>query len=162
MKTLTPPGTYLKKGVTYNGKGEFVDCVFCRIAKKDPTEPARVVLENSNYISFRPLHPVTDYHLLVVPKEHIRNIDSLKGPADAVKIKEMVEFGKESLSKIEGGNRDDAQFSFHVPPFNSIDHLHLHVIGQPRNMSFLSWMTYFPDGIWCKTATKLIRELEAS
>lgn len=152
---------YLKKGVTYNAKGEFVDCVFCRIARKDPNEPARVVLENTKYMTFRPLHPVTDWHLLVIPKDHIQNAGSLRGPKDAQMVREMIAFAQESLRNVEGGNADDAQFSFHVPPFNSIDHLHLHAIGRPRAMGFLSWMTYFQDGLWCKSAAKLIQELES-
>jgi len=160
---MTPPGSsHLKKGVTYNSTGEFADCVFCRIARKDPIEPARVVLDNAKYMTFRPRDPVTNWHLLIVPKEHIQNVASLrKGTNDAQMIKEMVDFAKESLATVEGGDGNDAQFSFHVPPFNSIDHLHLHAIGRPRTMGFMSWITYFQDGIWCKSAEKLIQELES-
>lgn len=155
-------GNYLKKGVTYNAKGEFKDCVFCRIGKRDPNEPARVVLENEKFMTFRPRHPVTLWHLLIIPKAHVQNVSSLqKGPKDAQMIKEMVEFAKESLGTVEGGDKNDVQLSFHVPPFNSIDHLHLHAIGRPRTMSFMSWITYFQDGLWCKSAEKLIQELES-
>ena len=158
----------VNKGVTYNSKNEVTDCVFCRISNHDANEPATVVADSvdNKYISFIPIGKVTSCHLLVSPKHHIQNVESLIKKSDANIIKEMIEFGKESLLKYGNGKLDpdnpqDVLFCFHVPPFNSIDHLHLHCIGKPQHMSFTSWIKYFPDGYWCKTADTLIKELQS-
>jgi diadenosine tetraphosphate (Ap4A) HIT family hydrolase len=114
-------------------------------------------------MSFVPLHGVSPYHLLVAPKHHIQNVESLKTLKDVEMLKEMIQFGKQALKEIDGNmNVDAAQFCFHVPPYNSIDHLHLHAVGNPQSLSFLGWLKYFPDSLWCKTAQKLIHELEES
>lgn len=136
---------YTKKGVTYNFKREVTDCVFCRIANHDPKEPASIITDSADnkYISFIPLGKVTKYHILVSPKRHIQNVDSLRLQSDAQIVREMIEFGKESLTKfsdhkVDPNNSLDVLYCFHVPPFNSIDHLHLHVIGKPQEMTFSS------------------------
>lgn len=158
----------VRKGVSYNAAGEVVNCVFCRIANRDPNEPANVVLDSkdSKFISFVPLANVTSYHILVSPKHHVQNVNSLVNKYDVQLVKEMMAFGKEALLKycdneINPNNHDEAMYCFHVPPWNSIDHLHLHVIGRPKEMCFTSSIKYFPDGYWCKSAEALIKELES-
>lgn len=37
---------------------------------------------------------------------------------------------------------------FHWPPFNSINHLHLHVISPIESMSFVKRMMFKPDSMW--------------
>lgn len=56
---------------------------------------------------------------------------------------------------------DDAQYCFHVPPLNSIDHLHLHCIASPQEMGWLGWIKYYPDSFWCMTAETAILNLDA-
>lgn len=70
-------------------------------------------------------------HLLVVSKEHIENALKVKDPSI---IKEMKQIGEKVLNgicdrlKIE---ERQFRFGFHLPPFNSIDHLHLHCFIEP-------------------------------
>ena len=45
----------------------------------------------------------------------------------------MVAAGRKVLSD-HSLDADDAQFCFHKPPYNSIDHLHLHVIATASEM----------------------------
>jgi diadenosine tetraphosphate (Ap4A) HIT family hydrolase len=70
-------------------------------------------------------------HLLVVTKEHIENALKVK---DASTIKEMKLIGEKVLNgmceKLNITNRQ-FRFGFHLPPFNSIDHLHLHCFIEP-------------------------------
>ncbi|RCH92592.1 hypothetical protein CU097_008187 [Rhizopus azygosporus] len=50
----------------------------------------------------------------------------------------MTELGKRLL-KEEGFNPEDEtqiRLGFHVPPFNSVNHLHMHVIGLPFKNKF--------------------------
>lgn len=157
-----------RKGVSYNPAGDVVNCIFCRISNHDPNIPANVVLDSNDgkFISFVPLDSVTNCHVLISPKSHVQNLDSLVKRSDAQLVKEMVAFGKQALlkhsdNKINPNNPLEAIYCFHVPPWNSIDHLHLHVIGRPNEMSFKSWIKYFQNGYWCKSADTLIKELEA-
>ena len=114
----------IKKGVTYDSiSGAVKSCIFCRIASKE--EPATIVFEDSRFVVFKTIAPASRLHLLVTPKAHIKNIDSLSGPSGAALVREMITIGKLALAEDSEG----AHFSFHVPPWNSIDHLHLHAIG---------------------------------
>ncbi len=47
-------------------------CIFCEIVAG--RAPASVVYEDDHVMAFMDIHPVTPGHLLVVPKEHWRNI----------------------------------------------------------------------------------------
>lgn len=114
----------IKKGVTYDAvTGAVKSCLFCRIARRE--EPGTIVFEDSQFVVFKTIAPASSEHLLVTPRKHIRNLKSLSGPKDAALIREMIEVGRAAL----GVNAKGAHFSFHVPPYNSIDHLHLHAIG---------------------------------
>lgn len=55
--------------------------------------------------------------------------------------------GKEKLNEL-GINVQNARFGFHWPPFNSIDHLHLHVIAPVKEMSFIGRLIFKPTDIW--------------
>jgi len=82
-------GAGMSKGVTYevaeDGERKVVDCVFCNIMKK--TEPGRIVHENEKSVVFRTIKPYSEHHLLVTPREHIKDVFSLQsgeGGADVV------------------------------------------------------------------------------
>lgn len=49
-----------------------VDCVFCGIAAG--TEPARVVADTAETLTFLPVRPVHPGHVLVVPRRHVADI----------------------------------------------------------------------------------------
>ena len=114
----------VKKGVVYDATtGAVKSCLFCKIATRD--EPGTIVFEDSKFVVFKTINPASSKHLLVTPKKHIQNLESLKGPVDAALVREMIKIGAVAL----GDQAEGAHYSFHVPPFNSIDHLHLHAIG---------------------------------
>lgn len=48
------------------------NCIFCTIAAK--RAPAAVIYENDDALAFLDIHPVTEGHVLVIPKKHCRNI----------------------------------------------------------------------------------------
>ena len=49
-----------------------VDCVFCGIAAG--TEPARVVADTAETLTFLPVRPVHPGHVLVMPRRHVADI----------------------------------------------------------------------------------------
>lgn len=48
------------------------DCIFCDIAKGQAK--ASIVYEDDRSVAFMDLMPVTQGHLLIIPKAHVRNI----------------------------------------------------------------------------------------
>ena len=114
----------MKKGVVYDAtSGAVKSCLFCKIATGE--EPGTIVFEDTKFVVFKTINPASNRHLLVTPRKHIQNLESLSGPMDAALVREMIKVGAVAL----GDQAEGAHYSFHVPPFNSIDHLHLHVIG---------------------------------
>jgi len=70
-----------------------------------------------------------------------------------------VSTGCEALESIEPGLSNDAKFVFHIPPYNSIDHLHLHVIARPDSMGTTGKIKYSDGRFWCMTAEKAIQTI---
>jgi len=51
------------------------NCVFCKIVAGEL--PAKVVFEDDQLLAFHSIEPKADTHLLVIPKEHIENLNAL-------------------------------------------------------------------------------------
>ncbi|KAJ8960362.1 hypothetical protein NQ314_006090 [Rhamnusium bicolor] len=52
-----------------------------------------------------------------------------------------------------GGDINDITLGFHRPPFNSVGHLHLHVISPTSQMSFLSRLIFKPNTWWFQSVS---------
>jgi diadenosine tetraphosphate (Ap4A) HIT family hydrolase len=135
------------KGVSYNSNGEVMKCLFCDVC--DKKEPGTIIYETDDLVVFRTLKPYTTSHLLVSPRKHIQSVLHMKGEDDCKLIDGLVEAGKEALNILEPNLGNTGLFVFHVPPFNSIDHLHLHAIGNPETLTFLGGQKYSPGRLYC-------------
>ena len=125
-------GETFSKGVVYDANGRVKRCLFCDIvAGKEPA--AFVESNNDHFRVFKTIDPATSNHLLVVPVKHIRSIFDLEGESGIALIENMLQVGIKAL----GHDAVDAQFCFHVPPNTSIDHIHMHAIGNKSSMGFL-------------------------
>ena len=51
------------------------DCIFCRIIAEQI--PSDIVYRDDIVIAFKDIHPVTQVHLLIVPREHIAYLTDL-------------------------------------------------------------------------------------
>ncbi|VDQ11451.1 unnamed protein product [Trichobilharzia regenti] len=90
------------------------DCIFCSIASGKTDQPIRSEC---------------------VPKTHIRDPKKLTHK-DIPLVREMVNCGKQLVTNQLHLNPEDFLFGFHWPPFNSVHHLHLHILGPKRFMKF--------------------------
>jgi histidine triad (HIT) family protein len=102
-----------------------MNCLFCRIVSGEI--PAKKIFEDNDSIAFADIHPQAPTHFLVIPKKHIV---SLAHATDA--DKELLghltlvaaELAKKSLSKgfriVVNTGEEGGQ---------TVDHLHLHVLG---------------------------------
>lgn len=95
-----------------------VDCTFCRIT--DGTDHAEIVYRWSDAIAFTPLNPVTEGHVLVIPKVHVR---------DAIECPPVTAFAMARAAELAAGMvASNILTSVGRAATQSIFHLHIHVI----------------------------------
>lgn len=141
-------------------------CIFCGIV--NGTEPARVLYRDDRVVAFRDIRPCAVGHYQVVPVRHIGTCKDLT-PADVPLLEHMLIVGKRVLEEQHGSGVDAvgagewtvrSKFGFHMPPFNSVDHLHMHCFALPikllHRVRFSAAMPWFAD------AAMVIARLAAS
>jgi histidine triad (HIT) family protein len=105
------------------------DCLFCRIVAGDV--PADIVRTDDLTVAFRDINPQAPLHVLVIPKRHIVNAGTVTA-ADAEDVGALRVAAK-AVADAEGVGGDDRGYRlvFNVGPdaLNSVDHLHLHLLG---------------------------------
>ena len=106
------------------------DCIFCKIANKEI--PTKIVYEDDKIFAFTDIKPVAPVHLLIIPKKHIPSIDYLGGE-DKELIGELF-LVAQKLARKYGIDKTGYRLIFNVgrDAGQTIDHLHLHLIGGTR------------------------------
>ena len=110
------------------------DCVFCAIVAG--TEPATVVREWWDAIAIVPLNPVTDGHVLVIPRQHVQDAASepLLTGITARCAAELIGPSVDAFNLITSAGRDATQtvmhLHWHIVPRIAGDGLHLPWTGQ--------------------------------
>ncbi|KAF8813508.1 HIT-like protein [Phlegmacium glaucopus] len=104
-------------------------CKFCWNDSESMGSNFKVVYEDDSFVAFEDRKPASKYHFLVIPKRHIESVRSLQKP-DADLVKSMEEIGHVVLNKLDVP-LSTRRLGFHIPPFNSVNHLHLHVHALP-------------------------------
>lgn len=99
------------------------NCIFCKIIKKQAE--ARIEEETNNVIAFRSIDPVSDTHILVVPKKHISSFIEIK-KADEDTYFEMLEMAQRFIikNKLESGYK----LIFNGGKYQVIPHVHWHLL----------------------------------
>lgn len=101
------------------------DCLFCRIVAGDV--PADVVLETRKTLAFRDISPQAPVHVLVVPKEHHRDLGALAA-ADQQLAAELLETLR-AVAEQEGLAHYRIVFNTGEGAGQSVFHVHGHVLG---------------------------------
>ena len=103
------------------------ECIFCRIGRKQV--PSKTVYEDHDLLAFHDAHPVAPVHVLVMPKEHMVNLNEA-GKGDVVLLGKMLRLAAKVANDL-----DVAETGYRVVINNgdqggqTVPHLHLHVIG---------------------------------
>ena len=110
------------------------DCVFCKVASGEIK--AGIVKRTPELIAFRDIKPVAPTHVLLIPVAHLSAVRDAKGDAGERLLGKLLAFAAEVATELglDGGGyrivtntgQDGGQ---------SVDHLHLHLLGGRR----LTW-----------------------
>ena len=146
-----PPGTDYKDN----------PLVFGKILRGDI--PCRTYKESEELFAFQDRTPKAPFHALVIPKDYIQNVYSLTSENKQL-VQDMREMGLHLL-KNELCNdlveKEDYILCFHIPPFNSVDHLHLHVLAPASEMEWVyKYGKYNCSTRWCTSDLEVIDRLK--
>lgn len=147
-----PPST----AVTARPQQHADSCVFCEIVAG--TAPAKIVRKWRSAIAFVPLSPVTDGHVLIVPKRHVAHAaenPQTTGYTAACAAEYAAQH--DSFNLITSAGRAATQ---------SIDHLHIHVVPRTVDDKLMTpWGTIYGDDPtaphWCRVAQELQESVAA-
>ncbi|HSX42077.1 MAG TPA: HIT domain-containing protein [Candidatus Saccharimonadales bacterium] len=100
------------------------DCLFCQIVREEVQ--SEQIIETTNYVAFKDIHPKAPVHVLIVPKRHVERPEELRGD----EITDMLQ-GAEEVAQIMGVKDTGYRLVFNVGnhPGQVIDHVHLHLLG---------------------------------
>jgi len=107
------------------------ECIFCKIISREL--PSRIVSEDEDSIAIHDINPQAPVHILVIPRKHLANLNEAeKDPALLGKLlKKAVEVAR-SMG-LQNGYR--VVINTGMEGGQSVDHLHLHVLGG----RFMGW-----------------------
>ena len=106
------------------------DCIFCKIIKGEI--PSQKIFEDDEMLAFNDLRPMAPVHLLVIPKKHIKSLLDLEAQ-DAALAGRLLHRAQE-LAKQQGCGENGARFVINAKRDGgqTVDHLHIHVLGGRR------------------------------
>lgn len=129
-----------------------LDCAFCDI-KTNWKE--RIIEESPRTFSFYDRNSGRcKVHILICPKKHIKNYNFLNS-SDLEMLLEMRQEAHRMGSKY--GDGSPYRMGFHIPPFYSIKHLHLHLCIEPIHTCWSKAVTF---GLNLKPLDQVIEKLE--
>ena len=104
------------------------DCLFCKIVAGEI--PAKIVKRSDNALAFRDIDAKAPVHVLVIPTRHIPAVRDAKGPEGERLLGELLRFAADVASEL-GLDGDGYRIVTNTGKNagQSVDHLHLHVLG---------------------------------
>ncbi|MGI9041156.1 MAG: HIT domain-containing protein [Gemmatimonadales bacterium] len=111
-----------------------VDCLFCRIVAGEI--PAKIVKRSADAIAFHDVDPKAPIHLVVIPTRHFAAARDARGEEGARMLGQVLALAAEAASEVGLDARGYRIVTNTGPDAGqSVDHLHLHVLGGRR----MSW-----------------------
>lgn len=103
------------------------NCIFCKIINGEI--PAKVVMENEKFMAFHDISPVTNVHVLVIPKVHVQSIAHITDENEKA-VDGLLAFVRdvaESLGLKEDGYR--LILNTGEKAGQTVHHMHAHILG---------------------------------
>jgi histidine triad (HIT) family protein len=112
------------------------NCIFCKIA--NGSAPSKKVYEDSVCVAFYDINPRAPIHLIVIPNEHIASLAALDDPITLGLLLQAVN----KAAKASGAVAFRTLTNSGPQAFQTIPHLHFHVLGVRGNDSVMDlWNT---------------------
>jgi histidine triad (HIT) family protein len=103
-----------------------VDCIFCKIAAG--TILSKKVREDEWLLAFHDIEPKAPTHILVIPKKHIASLAEAKSGDEALLGRLLLAVSE--IAREQGlGNGFRVVISTGAEGGQTVDHLHLHLLG---------------------------------
>lgn len=100
-----------------------MDCIFCKIASGEI--PAKLIAETQYTVAFRDISPRQPVHILVVPKEHHRDVAELAF-ANPAALVDLVQLGSKLAGEYSTGSFR-LSFNTGTEAGQSVFHAHGHI-----------------------------------
>lgn len=97
------------------------DCIFCQLAEEHHT------IENESFYGQFDKYPVTEGHLLIIPKRHVETLFDLT-ETERVALYAMIEKGRAMLQETYEPDGFNFGVNQGTAAGQTIPHLHLHLI----------------------------------
>lgn len=102
-----------------------LECLFCKIIRREV--PAEIVRESARVLAFRDIAPQAPTHVLVVPKDHHRDVPAL-AQEDPEVLAEVVSEAA-AVAADEGLEAFRLVFNTGALAGQQVFHVHAHVLG---------------------------------
>lgn len=102
------------------------DCIFCKIGRKEI--PAKLIYDDAEIFAFEDIHPQAPTHLLICPQKHMVSLNDASAQ-DAAMLGRMLLVAKQLAAKYGLGGGYRTVINNGAEAGQSVDHLHLHVLG---------------------------------
>lgn len=128
------------------------NCIFCKIINKEI--PANIIHEDENFLAFLDIEPVSDGHILIIPKTHVIWMQE----ANEEIISGIYTLAKKLMNSLKTGLGCD-YVNVSVAG-TDIPHFHVHLIPRYFNDGFTKWPTKkYKEGEAKEVAKKIIQAL---
>jgi len=103
------------------------DCIFCKIAAG--VIPSNKVFENNTILAFHDIHPLAPTHILVIPKKHYTNLETLDA-TDQSLLGHLLHVTN-LVAKQENIAKDGYRVVINCGSWGGqvVHHLHIHLLG---------------------------------
>jgi len=131
------------------------DCIFCKIVEGKAR--AWKMYENESVYAFLDIHPINEYHTLVIPKKHYENIfdipeNELKEVMAVVKILVMLFNSKLGINNVQIINSSGFEAQ------QDVFHTHFHIVPRKKgDYQDIKWITH-PE--WVEKFDQLLEKLK--
>ncbi len=102
------------------------DCLFCRIASGGI--PAKKAYEDDLSLAFYDIDPKAPVHVLIIPKKHISSV-AAAGEEDFALIAHMMKVAQQLAKELGLDNGFRLVVNTGRDGGQSVDHLHIHLLG---------------------------------
>jgi len=103
------------------------DCLFCKIIKGEIN--SKIVYENDYVLAFNDINPIAPIHVLIVPKIHIQDLNSVD--INNLKYVEEIMLAIKEVARITGVAESGYRVVSNVGEDGGqvVPHLHFHLLG---------------------------------